>query len=156
MRRTALFATVFLASPLALSAQSHPLVGAWTVSFSGGARMENGTVTQLPATGTLTIEAVGDSLVATLVTNPIEGLPPRPPTRMATAAKSGDVVFVSRTPARVTVNGETQEAIGVSTWMLRVNGDNLEGTTQRKVEGLAGAHMPDQPAQPVSGTRNKA
>ena len=156
MHRTALLATVFLASPLALSAQAHPLVGSWSVSFVAGGRVENGTHTPIQGTGTLTVESVGDSLVANLVTNPIEGLPPRPPVRMVTARTTGDVVFVTRSPARLNLNGETREATGVSTWTLKVNGDELVGTTTRSLEGADDVQMPAQPPQPVTGVRTKA
>jgi hypothetical protein len=156
MRRTALLATVFLASPLALSAQSHPLVGEWKLAMVVGGRMENGTVTPINGTGTLTVSVVGDSLVANLATDPIEGRPTRPPARMAALNKSGDLVFVSRSTATLNINGEAREGTGVSTYTLKVNGDNLEGTVQRRIEGVEGVQLPDQPAQPLTGKRTKA
>ena len=156
MRRTALLATVFLAAPLAVSAQSHPLVGEWKLDLVVGGRMENGTVTPINGTATLTFAVAGDSLVGTMQVDSVDGQPQRPPSRMAALAKAGDLVFVSRSSARVNINGETREGTGVATYNFKVNGDTLEGTVTRSLEGIEGVELPPQPAQPLKGTRTKA
>ena len=56
----------------ALAAQAPSFVGGWQLSYPIGAMVENGEVTVLMGTGTLTIVALGDSLIGTLV-----GLSPR-------------------------------------------------------------------------------
>ena len=155
MRRTALLATTLFTSPLALSAQSHPLVGEWQLALVVGGRMENGVVTPINGTATLTITATGDSLIANVQTDPVEGQPARPAVRMAAPNKAGDAVFVSRGPARLNINGEAREVIGVSTWTLKATGDVLEGTTQRSIEGADEIQLPNQAPQPVKGVRAK-
>jgi hypothetical protein len=153
MRRTALLCTTLFVAPIALHAQSHPLVGEWQLAMVVGGRMENGTMTPINGTGSLSVSVIGDSLVANLTTDPVEGRPARPPVRMAAPNRSGDVVFVSRSQAQINMNGETREAIGVSTYTLKVNGDALEGTVQRAIEGLDNVQLPPQPPQPVTGKR---
>lgn len=155
MRRTALLATVFLASPLALVAQSHPIVGEWKLSLIVGGRVENGTHTPINGTATLTVNTTGDSLVATLQVDPVEGQPARPASRMAAPVKTGDVVFVSRSTATVNINGESREGTGVSTYTFKVNGDALEGTVTRSLEGIEGIELPPQAPSTVTGIRAK-
>ena len=65
----------------ALQAQQLPLVGVWRISYTGGMRIEDGMATPIMATGTLTIEAKADSLVATPGHRTGPGLPARPPVR---------------------------------------------------------------------------
>jgi hypothetical protein len=156
MRRTTLMSAALLIFPLALSAQSHPLVGEWKVDLVVGGRMGNGgAVEPLRGTGTLTVQAVGDSLVATMAIDSVAGRPMRPPTRMATALKAGEVIFVSRGTATLSMNGESREAVSVSTYTFRVNGDALDGTMARALEGVEGVQLPAQPPQPVTGVRKK-
>ena len=156
MRRTALLATTLFAAPLALAAQSNALVGSWSVSYAAGMRNENGVATPITGTGTLDVVQQGDSLVATLTPNPIEGQPTRPPMRMATRTPTGDVTFVTRGSATLNLNGESRQATSVSTYVLRANGDTLEGTIERRLEGVDDLPLAPQPAQPVTGTRKKA
>ncbi len=137
---------------VAAQAQQHPLVGVWQVSYPAGSRNENGVVTPIMATGVLTVEAVQDSLVATLVTDSGAEVPVRPPLRLATESKPGDAVFVSHTKATLNMNGETRVAIAVSTWTLGVKGDSLIGTVER---ALIGVEVGPQEPQPVVGWRRK-
>src|SRR5262245_9561346 len=74
----------------ALAAQTHRLVGAWKVDFPGGMRIENGTPTVMRLTGTLTVEAQADSLIATVVADPTNDGPKRPPLRLAAKTASGE------------------------------------------------------------------
>ena len=136
----------------ALQAQQQPLVGVWRISYTGGMRIEDGVATPIMATGTLTIEAKADSLVANLVTEPAPDLPARPPVRVATKAGAGDATFTAHTKATININGAEREATVVSTWVLRAKGDSLEGTVQRKIEGFEGG---SQEPQPVTGTRRR-
>jgi hypothetical protein len=113
-------------------------------------RIENGTPTAITRTGKLTVAAQGDSLIATLVTDPADGHPNRPDVRLATKAGTGDAVFVQRSTAKLNINGAEQEAISISTWTLIAKGNTLEGTVARKIEGV---DAPSAGPQPVTGTR---
>ena len=150
MRRALVFALALAAS--SLQAQQHPLVGSWQVSFLAGMSIENGVETPIIGTGTLTIEAQGDSLIGTLVRDLIPEIGERPPARLAGVADGEVVTLISATTANLTVNGASQTAPVVSTWKLTAKGDALEGTVARTIEGF------DEMARPtaVTGTRNKS
>jgi hypothetical protein len=137
----------------ALSAQQPSLVGVWQVSYPAGARIENGTVTPLLATGLLTVVAKDDSLIGTLATNPTSDIPARPPARLTAKAGTGDVVFESRSEATLSLNGSERKATAVSTWRLAAQSDSLVGTVERKLEGF---EMGNQGPQPVTGVRQKS
>jgi hypothetical protein len=150
MTRALLFCCIVTGS--ALSAQQQ-LVGKWQLSFPAGMRIENGVATPLMATGVLTIEAKGDSLLGELITNPSADVPSRPPTHLAApATTAGQAVFVSHSEATVNRNGEQQKATVVSTWRLGVGSDSLVGTVERQVEGV---DMGTQEPRPVTGVRAK-
>lgn len=137
----------------ALAAQQ-PLIGTWQVSFTAGMRIENGEATPLKATGLLTVVAQGDSLIGELATNPAPDLPARPPARLtAKATDGGEAVFVSRSEATVSMNGDERKATVVSMWRLAVKGDSLSGTVERKLEGF---EMGSQAPQPLTGVRAKS
>ncbi|MFN0180176.1 MAG: hypothetical protein ACKVZ0_15355 [Gemmatimonadales bacterium] len=150
MFRATLLATAVAFAPSTSTAQGHPLIGAWSITFPAGMRIENGTPTPITRTGKFTVVAQGDSLIATLATDPADGLPPRPDARLATKAGPGDVVFIHRSTARININGNEREATSISTWTLSVMGDKLEGTVTRQVEGM---DAPSAGPQPVTGTR---
>ncbi|HEX5004230.1 MAG TPA: hypothetical protein VFV65_02890 [Gemmatimonadales bacterium] len=133
-----------------LSAQVPALVGTWRVAFPAGSSIENGVATPIMGGGVLTIEATADSLIGTLVRDPIEGMPPRPPARLAAARGPSPAVFVSRTSATVSSNGNEQELVAISTWKLQADGNALRGTVEREIEGLP---MGKQPPMEVTGTR---
>jgi hypothetical protein len=156
MRRTTLLSAALLMFPLTISAQSHALVGSWSVRYPAGIRHENGVATPITGTGTFAVVQQGDSLVATLTPNPVEGQPTRPPVRMASVATAGEVTFVTRGTATLNMGGESRQATSVSTYVLRANGDTLEGTIERRLEGVDDLPLAPQPAQPVTGTRIKA
>lgn len=118
-----------------LLAQQPALVGVWSVSYPAGSLVENGEVTQIMATGVLTIEARQDSLVGTLVMDPQPDLPARPPARLAGVNAADGAVFVSQATGTLNINGQVRPITAVSTWTLRANGNVLEGTVERKVEG---------------------
>jgi len=135
----------------ALSAQQQSLVGTWNLSYPAGMRIENGEATPLMATGVLTVMTTDDSLIGNLTTNPSDDIPERPPTRLAgVATGAGETTFVSRSEARLNINGEVQKATVVSSWKLGVTGDSLAGTVERKIDGF---DMGNSGPQPVSGVR---
>ena len=150
MRRAIALALTLSSAPLA--AQQHPLAGAWQVTYPAGVQIENEVKTVIMGDAQLTVEAQGDSLIATLAFVPQPGLRSRPPVRMAAMAGAGPVVFVQRSMATLNTDGNEREAVSVSTWTLAANGDALEGTVARRIEGFPEG---DQDPQPVKGTRQK-
>jgi hypothetical protein len=85
LRCTLAGAAITLGVPLTGFAQTHPLVGTWTVRYPGGMQVQNGVPTVINFSGTLTVGAHGDSLVGVLVTQPSPGHPTRPDVRFATS-----------------------------------------------------------------------
>lgn len=136
----------------ALQAQDQPLAGAWQINYPAGMRIENDVATPIFTTGSLTIQAQGDSLIGTLVSAPPAGLPARPPARLAAKAGAGDVTFIAHSKATIMVNGAQSEAAVVSTWVLRAKGDSLEGTVVRKIDSADAG--PQEPGA-VTGVRKK-
>jgi hypothetical protein len=143
------FALLLALVPAPLLAQAHPLVGAWTVSFAVGMRMENGVETPIVQSGSMKIESKGDSLIATVAMQPIEGRPARPPSRMAAKIGSTPSVFVLTSQAMININGETTTKTATSTFTLSATADTMTGTLVRVVEGMDMEASP----QPVTGSR---
>lgn len=132
-----------------LAAQAHPLAGRWQVDYERGKRIENGEVTVIRGTATLTLEQRGDSLVGSLV-RPASAEQAAPePQRFAAKPTAGGAVFVVRTVATNNDNGEITTREAVMTWTLTANGDVLEGTLLFAVPSM------DVPAEPtrVTGKR---
>ena len=78
---------------------------------------------------------------------------PRGPNRgWPRRASAGKVFFIQRGMARVNLNGEEKEVTSISTWTLVAKGDALEGTVERRLEGM---DAPSRGPQPVTGTRLK-
>ena len=132
-------------------AQNNPIVGSWKVTYAAGTRVENGAATTMTGTGKLIVQLQGDSLIARLVPDPVEGAT-RPELRLAAAGGAGKVVFISKGKATINMNGDAKEVTSISTWTLTATGDTLEGTVERKLEGM---EMPSRGPGPVSGTRIK-
>ena len=132
-------------------AQNNPIVGSWKVTFIAGTRVENGTPTNINGSGKLLVQRQGDSLIARLVPDPIEGVA-RPESRLAGPNGAGQVVLTSKGKAQVNMNGDVKEVTSISTWTLTARGDALEGTVERRLEGM---DAPGRGPQPVSGTRIK-
>ncbi len=125
-------------------------VGTWKVSYPAGARVENGEQSVIMGTGTLQIEARGDSLVGELLADPVPDLPTRGPKRLAGLASGGSATLVATSLGLVDSNG-VQRAITVqSTWQLEVRGDSVVGVLSHKVDG---AEAMAQDPGPVRGTR---
>ena len=139
---------VAVAAP-ALTAQSHPLAGRWEIDYERGKRIENGEVTVIRGTATLTLELRGDSLVGTLV-RPASAEQAAPePQRFAAKPTANGAVFVVRTVATNNDNGEITTREAVMTWTLTANGDALEGTLVFAVPSM---DFPAEPT-PVKGKR---
>jgi hypothetical protein len=151
MLRTLVMGLIVTAAPLA--AQQNSLVGHWKMNYPGGAKFENGVVTQIPATGMLTIEVQGDSLIGTLVTDPAPGVPARPPLHLAAVNHPDSAVFVSQSKGMMNINGEQHPIMSMSSWNLHAHGDQLDGTLSRQVIGM---DAPPQGVLKVSGTRQKS
>ncbi len=149
----ALFCLIVLGTS-SLAAQQSPFVGSWTLSYTAGATVENGTTTPILGTGTLTIVSHADTLIGELVMDPNPEIPSRPPLRLVANGGGRDATFVSHSEATLSINGNEQTATVISTWRLEVRGDSLLGTVERKLDGFEmemGAKWP----QPVTGVRRK-
>lgn len=131
--------------------QTHPLVGEWEMQLPGAVRMENGQQTITYVKGTLEVVLQGDSLIATLASEPVEGRPPRPPARLAAKAASGSVSFTQRSEATMNMNGEEVKRTSLSTYVFTATADELKGTITRSIEGLDMAMAPVD----ISGKRTK-
>jgi hypothetical protein len=156
MRRRSLSCLLLLAAALVAGngsalAQANPLVGSWKISFVAGTRVENGVSTTITGTGKLIVQVQGDSLIARLIPDPIEGAA-RPESRLAAPNRADPAEFIQRGKAHVNLNGEVKEVTSVSTWTLTANGDELSGTVERRLEGM---DAPSRGPQPVSGSRIK-
>lgn len=147
-----LIAAALLIGPVAANAQAHPLTGKWSVEYAAGMRIENETPTPIMAKAALTVESVGDSLIATLVTEPTADLPPRPPVRLAARRADGAMTFVQRTTLRMNRDGEESSHPATITWQLEVSGDAISGTIERRIEGM---EMPGGPPATLKGIRAK-
>ena len=156
MRRLFLLTSMLVALTLggtygSVLAQANSIIGTWKVSYPAGTRVENGTATTVTGTGKLIVQVKGDSLIARLVADPIEGAA-RPEARLAAVNGAGKVSFTQRGKAQVNLNGDVKEVTSISTWELTAKGDALEGTVERKLEGM---DAPSRGPQPVTGTRVK-
>ncbi len=145
VRLAATAVAVAVAAP-ALSAQSHPLAGRWEIDYERGKHIENGEVTVIRGTATLTLELRGDSLVGTLVrpTSAEQAAPE--PQRFAAKPTATGAIFVVKTVATNNDNGEITTREAVMTWSLTANGDVLEGTLVFAVPSM------DFPAEPTKVT----
>jgi len=131
-----LTAIAFLLGAPALHAQQSPLVGTWHVVYPAGRSIDNGVETQIMASGSLVVAAVGDSLIGTLTVEPSAEIPARPPARMTAKGGESPATFVARTKATININGNEQETTAISTWSLEAKGDSLGGTVSRRLEGM--------------------
>lgn len=136
----------------ALQAQQPSLAGAWKITYPAGMRIEDGVATPIMATGSLTVQPAGDSLIATLATDPGPDMPARPPLRLAAKSGPGEATFIGRSKATINVNGAEHEAAVTSTWVLRAKGDSLTGTVERKIDSPEAG---PQEARPVTGVRKQ-
>ncbi len=145
-----LIALALAAAPHLVHAQTHPLVGDWSVSMAAGMRIENGEQTIITQKGMMSVAVVGDSIVATLKMEPLEGRPARPASRLAAKLVPGKVVFMDKREATINTNGEEQKVMSTSTFTFDPSGDALNGTVSREIPGMGGMG-----AQPITGNRIK-
>lgn len=153
---TRLLALAFLAQPVGAAAQStHPLIGEWAIQYEGGATIENGVRTPFMVDARLSVVATGDSLVATMVSEPQPGFPTRPPSRMAARRSDGPMTFLRTSTATVSTNGE-QESFEVRTqWTLDARDDALTGSLVMLDSGPIDLGPDGKAPRPVRGTRQK-
>lgn len=152
MRVRLLASALLVLTPVLAAAQSgSPLLGKWSIEYERGRRMENGTVTPVMGTGTLTIESRGDSLVATLSGQTRPDGSAVPPLVMGGKNTAAGAVFLQKGQATLNINGEQRAVESLVTWTLAASGDELRGTLLRELPG-AGVQVPTEPA-PVKGTR---
>ncbi|MFP5356352.1 MAG: hypothetical protein ACLGIK_14585 [Gemmatimonadota bacterium] len=152
MKKIILAAVVVVASMATtgagLAQSANPLVGSWNISYERGRRMENGEVTPIMGTATLSIAEQGDSLVATIqpAARP-DGTKPPAATFGGKVTPAG-AVFVQEQMATLNENGVESQRKMTLTWSLNAAGDALTGTLARELSGMEGA-----PPAPVKGTR---
>ena len=145
-------ATLLVSVAAPASAQSAAaLVGKWNIEYERGRRMEDGVVTPVMGTGTLTIAMKGDSAEATLQAGPRPDGTPSPAATFRGAIDAAKVVFVQKSTVMLNMNGEQQSREVTVTWTLQANGDALSGSLLRVI---ADAPMAAEPT-PVKGTRAK-
>ena len=137
-----------------LQAQSNPPLGKWNIEYARGMRVENDVPTPVMGTGTLTIVQDADSLLGTIDGSARADGTTAPTTKLSGRLNNGSAVLISRSKAKVNMNGEMNEIDITVTWTLPATGDALSGTLLRKV-GVA-SPMADAPASPVKGTRIKS
>jgi hypothetical protein len=130
--------SIFLLLPIlpgVLAAQSHPLAGSWDISIPVGANIENGVTTQIFANGAVSFGVEGDSIIGTLKVEPPPGVPARPPARLAAGVAAAPSVFVVNSQATIDINGVESTRKVTSTYTMTAQGDALEGTVAREIEG---------------------
>jgi hypothetical protein len=115
----------------------HPLIGTWKVTYPWHIEVVNGVVTPTMEIGKLTVEARGDSLVATLITDASPQFARRRLLHFAALAGSNaSTTFVMRDLVTMNMGGAEQQATAVSTWILSPAGDQLTGSLERRLEGV--------------------
>lgn len=134
-----------------LRAQAHPLAGRWQIDYERGKRIENGEVTVIRGTATLTLELLGDSLVGALERPASPEQPAPKPQRFAGKPTVTGAVFVVKTTVTNNDNGDITTREATMTWTLDAKGEALTGTL---LFALPGMDMPQEPT-PVTGTRLK-
>lgn len=149
LTRTLIALTVAVA-PHVVHAQAHPLVGDWSVSMAAGMKIENGEQTIIRNKGIMNVKVVGDSIIATLTMEPLEGRPARPPSRLAAKIAAGKTTFTAQREAQVNIGGEMQKVMATNTYVFEPSGDTLTGSLASEIPGMA-----TMGAQPITGTRVK-
>jgi hypothetical protein len=141
---------LLLLLPAAAAAQTHPLAGRWTLEMETGRMIENGFETPIISKGTFDVTVAGDSVIAVLALEPTEGRPARPPIRMAALRTATPTVFVHHGEATVTMNGAEAKHPMTMTITATTEGDALQGTVAREIEGV---EMLSSQPQPFTGKR---
>ncbi|MBK6306335.1 MAG: hypothetical protein IPF47_11740 [Gemmatimonadetes bacterium] len=130
------------------------LVGAWTLSYERGRRVENGVVSPIMGESKFEVAQSGDSLLATLApgARPDGTIPP--PATFGGRIAGDSAVFVQKQKATFNMNGEETTRDIFLTWVLRASGDALTGTMAREMPGMEAAGDMMAPS-PVKGVRVK-
>jgi len=151
MTRTLLIGvlTALLAHP---AVAQGALAGVWQVRYPAGTQVVNGEQTPIMGTGTLRIEARGDSLLGQFQPDPVPELPAQGPIPLRGRAGPGPVDLVADQVTVVEVNGVQRPVRYTSTWTLEVRGDSLTGTLAHRVEDPTVAA---QDPGPVRGVRRR-
>jgi hypothetical protein len=144
------FALALLFAAPIHSEQPHPLVGVWRITYPWHLELVNGVVKPTMETGRLTVEARGDSLIATLDAEPAGQGRSR---RLSTSSGGAPPVFVMRDLVTVDMQGERREATAVGTWVFRVNGDALGGSLERRIELEGRSGRTSHGPQSLTGVR---
>jgi len=155
MRRFFLIAAASALCSLSAAAQSaasvSALLGKWNAEWELGRVVENDVVTPVMASGLITIESRGDSLVATIqVTRRSDGRPaPANPTTLSGKATARGAEFVQKQTVRLNMNGEEQTREVTVTWTLNANGNQLSGSMLREMPFVSETPAPSE----IKGTR---
>jgi hypothetical protein len=141
-------ATLVMICSALQSAQSHPLVGVWKVTYPWHVDVKDGVVTPVMESGEMTVEARGDSLIATIVRDNKRAI------RLAALKGAADPTFTTRDSISFAAANETKRNTTVlNTWVFRASGDRLSGSLDRFVENIP---INNPGPQPLSGQRVKA
>ena len=141
--------TLLVAGPAAAQGS---LVGAWQVRYPAGAQVVNGVQTPIMGTGTLRVEARGDSLMGEFRPDPVPDLPEQAAIPLRGRPGPGPVALIADQVTVVEVNGVQRPIRYTSTWTLEVRGDSLTGTLAHRVEDPTVAA---QDPGPVRGARRR-
>ncbi|MBL0938352.1 MAG: hypothetical protein IBJ03_05640 [Gemmatimonadaceae bacterium] len=133
------------------SAQAPALVGKWNAEWELGRMVENGEVTAIRANGVISVEASGDSLLATIqVTKRSDNRPPAPNVvTLGGRMSARGATFVQKQTVRLNMNGEEQTREVTVTWTLNAEGDKLNGSMAREMPFVSEAPAPSE----ITGTR---
>ncbi len=132
----AVAAATLSAAPLAAQPAAS-LVGKWTVEWEAGRRVENGVPSPIHATGVFTVVTSGDSLLGTMeVTKRSDGSAPPKPFTIGGRMTASGAAFRQVSQARMVSNGEEMSREAITTWTVRANGDQLEGSLSREITGM--------------------
>ncbi|WP_337172839.1 hypothetical protein [Gemmatimonas aurantiaca] len=142
-------AALCMAAPLAAQPAS-PLLGKWSIEWELGRRVEDGVPSPIRASGVLTVVASGDSLLGTFeVTQRSDNATPPKPFTVGGRVTASGAAFVQRSEARLNMNGQEMVREALTTWTMRANGDQLEGSLSREISGMQISVEPT----PVAGKR---
>jgi hypothetical protein len=146
--RMMILLTAALAFPSVGSAQIHPLVGQWNVSVETLVPPREGSASTINRKGMLAVHLAGDSLIATMTLEPVDGMPTPSAQRLAAARRDGKVVFVKSAEASLSGQRDRLARTATVTYTFDVHGDTLAGSMSITVPGI-----PEIPARAISGTR---
>lgn len=130
MRATALVAAAIPALMFAKPVSAQSIVGVWESSLPTRISNEGGTETPSNfVTVTMTIEQRGDSIFATSLRGPAEGLPPATSRTFKGTFRDGTATLVSPpTQAKMNRDGEESTIEMITTFVLKLQGDELVGS----------------------------